>query len=1339
MSAARTRSRPPSARSAAGNYSFTFANGQLTVSKATLTVTASSPANGVYGAAVPAISAGYSGFELGEGPSDLDTAPSCTTDYVVGDGPAVYTTSCSGGMSDNYAFVYVDGTFTVGKATLTVTATSPANGEYGAAKPAISAGYRGFVLGEGPSDVDTAPSCTTDYVVGDGPAVYTTSCSGGVSDNYAFVYVDGTFTVGKATLTVTATSPANGVYGAAVPAISAGYSGFVLGEGPSDLDTAPSCTTDYVVGDGLAVYTTSCSGGVSDNYAFVYVDGTFTVGKATLTVTASSPANGVYGAAEPAISAGYSGFDLGEGPSDLDTAPSCTTDYVVGDGPAVYTTSCSGGESDNYAIVDVDGTFTVGKATLTVTASSPANGVYGAAVPAISAGYSGFVLGEGPSDLDTAPSCTTDYVVGDGPAVYTTSCSGGVSDNYAFVYVDGTFTVGKATLTVTASSPANGVYGAAVPAISAGYSGFVLGEGPSDLDTAPSCTTDYVVGDGPAVYTTSCSGGVSDNYAFVYVDGTFTVGKATLTVTASSPANGVYGAAVPAISAGYSGFVLGEGPSDLDTAPSCTTDYVVGDGPAVYTTSCSGGVSDNYAFVYVDGTFTVGKATLTVTASSPANGVYGAAVPAISAGYSGFVLGEGPSDLDTAPSCTTDYVVGDGPAVYTTSCSGGVSDNYAFVYVDGTFTVGKATLTVTASSPANGVYGAAVPAISAGYSGFVLGEGPSDLDTAPSCTTDYVVGDGPAVYTTSCSGGVSDNYAFVYVDGTFTVGKATLTVTASSPANGVYGAAVPAISAGYSGFVLGEGPSDLDTAPSCTTDYVVGDGPAVYTTSCSGGVSDNYAFVYVDGTFTVGKATLTVTASSPANGVYGAAVPAISAGYSGFVLGEGPSDLDTAPSCTTDYVVGDGPAVYTTSCSGGVSDNYAFVYVDGTFTVGKATLTVTASSPANGVYGAAVPAISAGYSGFVLGEGPSDLDTAPSCTTDYVVGDGPAVYTTSCSGGVSDNYAFVYVDGTFTVGKATLTVTASSPADGVYGAAVPAISAGYSGFVLGEGPSDLDTAPSCTTDYVVGDGPAVYTTSCSGGVSDNYAFVYVDGTFTVGKATPTCTVTAYSVPFDTFNHTATGQCLGVDGVTVLAGLDLSGTTHSAVGTYTDPWSFTDVTGNYINQPGTVSDTILLVGASLKVTKTTSTTAVHVGDAFAYTIKVKNTAAIASGTFTVTDVLPPEVTFASFGGPSASDCTESSGTIVCTRTGGISALGSVSWIVNVGAFMTGAPINTATIAVTAPDTNVTDAGANSVQVQITPNEMTASVYTGDPDWTELASTASTRCSRRAGPGQARHTR
>src|SRR6267142_1692605 len=42
----------------------------------------------------------------------------------------------------------------------------------------------------------------------------------------------------------------------------------------------------------------------------------------------------------------------------------------------------------------------------------------------------------------------------------------------------------------------------------------------------------------------------------------------------------------------------------------------------------------------------------------------------------------------------------------------------------------------------------------------------------------------------------------------------------------------------------------------------------------------------------------------------------------------------------------------------------------------------------------------------------------------------------------------------------------------------------------------------------------------------------------------------------------------------LSGLDLSGTTHTSAGDYpSDPWTFTDVTGNYNNKSGTVHDHI----------------------------------------------------------------------------------------------------------------------------------------------------------------------
>jgi hypothetical protein len=43
---------------------------------------------------------------------------------------------------------------------------------------------------------------------------------------------------------------------------------------------------------------------------------------------------------------------------------------------------------------------------------------------------------------------------------------------------------------------------------------------------------------------------------------------------------------------------------------------------------------------------------------------------------------------------------------------------------------------------------------------------------------------------------------------------------------------------------------------------------------------------------------------------------------------------------------------------------------------------------------------------------------------------------------------------------------------------------------------------------------------------------------------------------------------------VLAGLNLSGTTHTNVGSYNhDSWTFTDPTGNYFNSAGNVVDVI----------------------------------------------------------------------------------------------------------------------------------------------------------------------
>jgi hypothetical protein len=100
-------------------------------------------------------------------------------------------------------------------------------------------------------------------------------------------------------------------------------------------------------------------------------------------------------------------------------------------------------------------------------------------------------------------------------------------------------------------------------------------------------------------------------------------------------------------------------------------------------------------------------------------------------------------------------------------------------------------------------------------------------------------------------------------------------------------------------------------------------------------------------------------------------------------------------------------------------------------------------------------------------------------------------------------------------------------------------------------------------------------------LNDSWTFSDVTGNYNedrgkvddvIGKAEAVCEVTEYDVTYDGDAHTATGTCLGVMEET-LEGLDLSATTHTDADTYTDPWTFTDVTGNYNNTSDTVDDVI----------------------------------------------------------------------------------------------------------------------------------------------------------------------
>src|SRR5205823_3833997 len=159
------------------------------------------------------------------------TSTGASATATVGGSPyAIGASNAMGTGLGNYIISYHDGSLTVTKAHLTVTAQDQSR-TYGAANPTFTATITGFVNGEtiavvsgSPTFSGTGPSSTATSTVGNyviTPAVGTLSAT-----NYDFTpFVDGTLHITKAHLTVTADEKSR-TYGAANPTIAATITGY---------------------------------------------------------------------------------------------------------------------------------------------------------------------------------------------------------------------------------------------------------------------------------------------------------------------------------------------------------------------------------------------------------------------------------------------------------------------------------------------------------------------------------------------------------------------------------------------------------------------------------------------------------------------------------------------------------------------------------------------------------------------------------------------------------------------------------------------------------------------------------------------------------------------------------------------------------------------------------------------------------------------------------------------------------------------------------------------------------------------------------------------------------
>ncbi|HVX10740.1 MAG TPA: MBG domain-containing protein [Pirellulales bacterium] len=459
----------------------------------------------------------------------------------------------------------------------------------------------------------------------------------------------------------------------------------------------------------------------------------------------------------------------------------------------------------------------------------------------------------------------------------------------------------------------------------------------------------------------------------------------------------------------------------------------------------------------------------------------------------------------------------------------------------------------------------------------------------------------------------SADYATETVQVEINVDPASLTITADDKSK-VYGAALPTLTASYSGFVNADSPASLTMPPSLSTTATVGshvsDSP--YAITASGAVDADYTITYVAGSLTVTAAPLTITADDKRK-VYGAALPALTASYSGFVNGDSAASLTTLPSLSTtatatSHVSG---SPYTITASGAVDADYTIRYVPGELTVTPATLTVTANN-ASRAYGAPNPTFTDTIGGFVNGDASSVVDGAASLSTDATstsrVGAHPIIAALGTLTAV--DYAFAFQNGTLTVTQAMPVITWSNPPDITYGTPLGATQLdatanvpGTFSYTLADGKTPADGAilnaganqmlnvaftPTDTADFSAGSAQVeinvdstdligVTAASATGGVEGVTPATLSGATFTDANTTATATdFTVTAVDWGDGSGSTSGLSLtGSGGNYTVSGAHL----YAEDGVYQFRITVKDASGDF----GTIAGTADVADAALRMT------------------------------------------------------------------------------------------------------------------------------------------------------------
>ncbi len=804
---------------------------------------------------------------------------------------------------------------------------------------------------------------------------------------------------------------------------------------------------------------------------------------AALSVVADN-ASRDYGATNPAFSGTLTGIRNSDNITATYTS-TATPASPVGSYPIIPTLADPTGKLANYAVTTNNGTLTVTPAVLTGTADAKSR-LYGAANPPFTATYSGFVNGQNASIVTGTLSGSTPATTNSPVGSYPISVGGQSAPNYTLQYVAGTLTVLPTPLLVRGED-ASRAYGQTNPPLTASLSGWVNGEGIPALGGAlvvsSPAQTNSPVGSYPIIPT----GLTSTNYALTFSNGTLTVTAYALSVTADNQSR-AYGATNPVLTGSLVGLRNGDNITAVYTT-GANTNSGVGPYPITVSLLDPDGKLANYAVTTNNGTLNVTTAALSVTADN-ASRSYGAPNPP----FTGTIIGVQNGDNITATYATVatqTSPVGTYSIVPSVVDPGGRLANYAVTLNNGTLTIAatttpvilsilptdKTTVVITWTSVSNSVYRVQYKANLASTNWISLA--PDVIATSSTTSfTDYPAGASQRYYRILFVS--SEPPTLPVIQSIVGAGTPNVVITWSAVSNRVYRVQYKANLAATSWFNL---------APDVTAT-----GSTASFTDHPGTASPRYYRVVLLSAVTP-LTPLVVVANNASRG-YGATNPVFSGTLTGVQAGDN-INATYSTTATTSSSVGSYPIIPTLVDPNGKLENYLVSITNGTLTVTKAVLTVTANN-ASRPYGTANPTFTGIITGIQNGDNITALYTT-GANTNSGVGPYPITVSLLDPDGKLANYAVTTNNGTLNVTTAALSVTADN-ASRSYGAPNPP----FTGTIIGVQNGDNITATYATVatqTSPVGTYSIVPSVVDPGGRLANYAVTLNNGTLTIAATT----------------------------------------------------------------------------------------------------------------------------------------------------------------------------------------------------------------------------------------------